>query len=114
VVIGEGWFNNTASPDGRGQGAVGGPISQRLEDATNTRLREVSLAYSFRQAWVQKIAGTRQMDIKVSGRNLKLWTDYSGLDPETNLGGAANANRGIDWFSTPMSRAWIVSVALHH
>jgi TonB-linked SusC/RagA family outer membrane protein len=114
VVIGEGWFNNTASPDGRGQGAVGGPISQRMEDGTNTRLREVSLAYSFRQAWVQKIAGTRQMDVKVSGRNLKLWTDYSGLDPETNLGGAANANRGIDWFSTPMSRAWIVSVALHH
>ena len=114
VVIGEGWFNNTASAQGNGQGAVGGPISQRLEDGTHTRLREVSLAYSFRQAWVQKIAGTRQMDIKVSGRNLKLWTDYSGLDPETNLGGAANANRGIDWFSTPMSRAWIVSVALHH
>jgi hypothetical protein len=114
VVIGEGWFNNSASPDGRGQGATGGPIGQRLEDGTHTRLREVSLAYSFRQAWVQKIAGTRQIDVKVSGRNLKLWTDYSGLDPETNLGGAANANRGIDWFSTPMSRAWIVSVALHH
>ena len=114
VVIGEGWFSNAALPTGNGQGATGGPISQRLEDATNTRLREVSVGYSFKQPWVQKLAGTRQMDVKVSGRNLKLWTDYSGLDPETNLGGAANANRGIDWFSTPMSRAWIVSVALHH
>jgi TonB-linked SusC/RagA family outer membrane protein len=114
VVIGEGWFNNTADPNGRGQGATGGPISQRLEDGTHTRLREVSLSYSFRDAWVQKIAGTRQLDVKVSGRNLKLWTDYSGLDPETNIGGAANANRGVDWFGTPLSRAWIVSVALHH
>ncbi|HEY0673613.1 MAG TPA: SusC/RagA family TonB-linked outer membrane protein [Longimicrobiales bacterium] len=112
VVIGQGWFNG--GPLGSGQGAVGGPISQRLEDGTHTRLREVSIAYSFRDAWVQKLAGTRQLDVKFSGRNLGLWTDYSGLDPETNLGGAANANRGIDWFSTPMSRAWIVSVALHH
>ena len=114
VVIGEGWFSNSGLDAGRGQGAVGGPISQRLEDGTHTRLREVSIGYTFRQPWVQKLAGTRQMDVKVSGRNLKLWTEYSGLDPETNLGGAANANRGIDWFSTPMSRAWIVSVALHH
>jgi hypothetical protein len=112
VVIGQGWFNG--GPLGGGQGAVGGPISQRLEDGSHTRLREVSIAYSFRDAWVQKIAGMRQIDLKFSGRNLGLWTDYSGLDPETNLGGAANANRGIDWFSTPMSRAWIVSVALHH
>lgn len=112
VVIGEGWFNGGAL--GNGQGNVGGPISGRLEDGSNTRLREVSLAYSFKNDWVQKLAGTRQLDVKVSGRNLKLWTDYSGLDPETNLGGAANSNRGIDWFGTPMARAWIVSVALHH
>jgi hypothetical protein len=85
-----------------------------LEDGTHTRLREVSVAYSFKDAWVQKLAGTKQLDLKVSGRNLKLWTDYTGLDPETNIGGAANANRGIDWYGTPMSRAWIVSVALHH
>jgi TonB-linked SusC/RagA family outer membrane protein len=114
VVVGEGWFSNAALAAGNGQGAVGGPISGRLEDGTHTRLREVSLGYSFKDAWVQKIAGTRQLDVKVSGRNLKLWTDYSGLDPETNLGGAANANRGIDWFGTPLSRAWVVSVALHH
>lgn len=112
VEIGQGWFNG--GPLGGGQGAVGGPLTGRLEDGTYTRLREVSIAYSFRQPWVQRFAGTRQIDVKVSGRNLKLWTDYSGLDPETNLGGASNANRGIDWYGTPMSRAWIVSVSLHH
>lgn len=111
VVIGQGWFNG--GPLGSGQGAVGGPISGRLEDGTHTRLREVSVGYSFKDAWVQKIAGSRQLDVKVSGRNLKLWTDYSGLDPETNIGGASNANRGIDWFGTPLSRAWVVSIALH-
>jgi TonB-linked SusC/RagA family outer membrane protein len=114
VVIGEGWFSaQVAGTQGGGMGATGGPISTRMEDATHTRLREITVAYTFNQAWVNKIGGASSMDVKVSGRNLGLWTDYSGLDPETNIGGALNANRGIDWFGTPLSRAWVVSVAIH-
>lgn len=101
------WFNTSQG------GSVGGPITARLEDATNTRLREVSIGYSFTGPWVQNLGGTRALDVKLSGRNLRLWTDYSGLDPEVNLGGAANANRGIDWFNTPYSRAWVMSVTLN-
>jgi len=115
VAITEGWFSaQVAGTQGGGMAATGGPITGRLEDATHTRLREISLAYTFDQPWVQKIGGSSSMDVKVSGRNLKLWTDYSGLDPETNIGGALNANRGIDWFGTPLARAWVISVALHH
>jgi hypothetical protein len=54
------------------------------------------------------------MDVKFAARNLKLWTNYSGLDPEVNLGGAAASNRGIDFFNTPLTRGFVVSVALHH
>lgn len=111
VVIGEGWFS--AGSLGNGQGATGGPISQRLEDATNTRLREISIGYNFTGNWVKSLAGVSQVDVKFSGRNIKLWTDYSGYDPETNLGGAANANRGIDFFNAPLARAWVMSVTLH-
>lgn len=106
VLIGESWFG--------GLGAVGGPITTRLEDATFTRLREISISYSFRGGWVRKLGGIEQLDIKVSGRNLGLWTRYSGLDPEVNLGGAQNANRGIDWFNTPLARAWVFQATLHH
>jgi TonB-linked SusC/RagA family outer membrane protein len=111
VVIGEGWFSGGTL--GNGQGATGGPISGRLEDATNTRLREISIGYNFTGNWIQNLAGMRQIDVKMSGRNLKLWSDYSGYDPETNLGGAANANRGIDFFNAPLARAWVMSVTLH-
>jgi hypothetical protein len=110
VVLGEQWFS--AGVNGGGQGSSGGPITTRLEDATNTRLREISIAYTFTQNWVRMIGGSTALDLKLSGRNLKLWTDYSGTDPETNLGGAQNANRGIDWFNTPLTRGWGVSVAL--
>jgi TonB-linked SusC/RagA family outer membrane protein len=112
VVIGEGWFSG--GPLGGGQGATGGPITTRLEDATFTRLREVSLSYSFRGGWVNKLAGIERLDVKVSGRNLKLWTKYSGFDPEVNLGGAQNANRGIDWFNAPLAQSWVMQLTLFH
>ena len=101
-----GWFG--------GLGSTAGPISTRLEDATFTRLREISVSYSFRGGWVRKLAGLEQMDVKFSGRNLGLWTRYSGLDPEVNLGGAQNGNRGIDWFNTPLSRSWVFQISLLH
>ena len=113
VTLGQDWFDGPPGP-GNGLGATGGPIGTRLEDATHTRLREISIGYTFTQRWVQKIGGSSAMDVKLSGRNLKLWADYSGLDPEVNLGGAANSNRGIDFFNTPLTRGYIVSVALHH
>ncbi len=108
VVIGEAWFTGVAG------GSIAGPISARLEDATFTRLREISVSYSFRGGWVRKLAGIEQLDLKVSGRNLGLWTRYSGLDPEVNLGGAQNANRGIDWFNAPLSRSFVFQATLHH
>ena len=113
VVLGEGWFSNAALA-GSGQGATGGPITTRLEDGTFTRLREVSLSYSFRGRWVSRMAGLRQLDVKVSGRNLGLWSHYSGYDPEVNLGGAQNANRGIDWFNAPLAHSYIMQLTLYH
>jgi TonB-linked SusC/RagA family outer membrane protein len=104
VPLNETWFTGLAS--------VGGPTTNRIEDATNTRLREISVGYTFRGAWVQRIGGIEALDVKVSGRNLGLWTDYSGYDPETNIGGAAAVNRGIDWFNNPLARAWVISVGL--
>jgi TonB-linked SusC/RagA family outer membrane protein len=105
VPIGENWFS--------GNGSVGGPRAQFMEDAGNVRLREVSAAYTFDQPWVQRTLGFTSIDVKVAGRNLKMWTDYTGFDPEPNLGGAGIANRGVDWFVNPLAKAWVFSVALN-
>jgi len=84
-----------------------------MEDATFTRFRELSVAYSFTAPWVRDRLGFGSIDTRISGRNLILWTDYSGFDPEVNLGGAGAANRGIDWFVNPTSRAWVFTVGLN-
>jgi TonB-linked SusC/RagA family outer membrane protein len=101
VVLGQTWFTGwTAQQD------------LLVEDATHTRLREVSLAYTFTQPWVTRTLGLSSIDARITGRNLFLVTDYAGYDPDINLGGAAAANRGIDWWVPPTARSFVFSVGL--
>jgi hypothetical protein len=41
--------------------------------------------------------------VGVSGRNLLLFTKYSGIDPETNLSGTSNS-LGRDYFNMPNTK----------
>ena len=105
VVIDQNWFEN----DG---GAFGGNTVDFIEDAGFTKLREVSLAYSFTQPWVSRSLGLSSIDLRLAGRNLVTWTHYSGLDPETQLGGATLIG-GFDWFNNPQTRSFVVTVGLN-
>jgi len=51
------------------------------QDASYTRLRELSLAYQLSPRWAQ-LARARGGSFTLSGRNLALWTSYGGTDPE--------------------------------
>jgi len=48
------------------------------------------------------VSGTR---FTVSGRNLGLWTDYTGYDPEVNTFGQANFSTA-DYHNQPPVRFW--------
>jgi TonB-linked SusC/RagA family outer membrane protein len=106
VPIGENWFTG----NGSGFGAV---ASQFLEDGSFVKLREISVSYTFNQAFVRRYSGFSTMDLRLSGRNLGLWTDYTGVDPETNLAGAGVGARGVDYFNNPNTRSFVVSVGLN-
>lgn len=106
VVIDDAWFT------GNGSGFVG-PASQFVEDGSYTKLREVSVAYTFDQPWVSRSLGLSTIDLRVSGRNLHTWTDYRGIDPEANLGGAAVLIQGVDYFNNPQTRSIVVSIGLN-
>jgi hypothetical protein len=105
VLIDQNWFEN----DG---GAFGGNAVDFIEDAGFTKLREVSVAYTFNQPWVSRSLGLSSIDLRVAGRNLVTWTHYSGLDPETQLGGATLVG-GFDWFNNPQTRSFVVTVGLN-
>jgi hypothetical protein len=36
------------------------------------------------------------------------WTDYTGIDPETNLAGQT-IGRGLDYFNHPQTRSFILT-----
>jgi TonB-linked SusC/RagA family outer membrane protein len=76
-----------------------GPAEPFVEDGSFVRLRELSLGYSLKKAWLK---GTPfgSVDISFIGRNLWLKTDYQGVDPETSLTGASNS-LGMDYFNMP-------------
>ncbi|HEY8196228.1 MAG TPA: SusC/RagA family TonB-linked outer membrane protein [Gemmatimonadales bacterium] len=106
VPLGEAWYTGGGS-------TFNGPTSQFVENGGFVKLREISLGYTFDQAWVSRLMGFSSMELRVAGRNLHTWTDYTGVDPETSLLGSASPLRGIDYFNNPQSRSYVFSLTLN-
>jgi TonB-linked SusC/RagA family outer membrane protein len=108
IPIGQNWYRNStvACP-------FTGIDEPCIEDAGYVKLREISIAYSFTQDFVQRSLGMSSIDFRVSGRNLKTWTDYTGLDPETTTAGAYDKVGGSDYFNLPLTRSVVFTVTLN-
>ncbi|MEP7344022.1 MAG: SusC/RagA family TonB-linked outer membrane protein [Gemmatimonadaceae bacterium] len=106
VTLDQGWF--------QGLGSGFGPVaSQFMEDGGFVKLRELSVSYTFEGPWLRRMVGFSKLDVRVAGRNLALWTNYTGIDPETNLGGAEVAAQGIDYFNNPQTRSLVFTFNLN-
>lgn len=92
------------SPTGRA-----GIYEEYVEDGSFVKLREISVSYRFTQPWVNRLMGAEFLSVRLAGRNLYTWTDYSGLDPEINLFSANTVARGIDFATTPVPRTFVLS-----
>ena len=105
VFLDESWYNS-----GPGSGFTG-PDEQFIEDASWARLRELSLTYDLNT----KATGLKWLNgasLSFTGRNLFLWTDYDGNDPDTNLTGAGNNGFGLEYFQNPSARTYKFSLNL--
>jgi outer membrane receptor protein involved in Fe transport len=72
------------------------------ENGMFTRLREVAVSYQLPDRFATKIGASRAT-IVAAGRNLHVWTPYTGVDPETTVGnGDARGNE--EYFATPPLR----------
>ncbi len=89
-----------------------------IEDGTFVKLRELSASYTLDAPTVRRYFRDG-IDLTLSGRNLAVWTNYSGYDPEinlfgTNAGGLQSvqttaADRGFDFGGYPIPRVWQLS-----
>lgn len=85
-----------------------------IQDASFVKLREVTLSYQLPDNLVHSVFGGVASGVRaeLSGRNLKTWTDYKGLDPEVSNFGNQNINRGQDLAPYPPSRSYFFTLAV--
>ena len=90
------------------------------ENGKFVRFRELSVTYNVPSSWSQRL-GLHYLSFTAAGRNLALWTPYTGIDPETNQfgrGGASadldgvdqNFGQGIDAFGFALPRRFTFTV----
>lgn len=89
---------------------AGGDTRPYMQNGSYVKLREITLNYDAPESLAKKIPGARSLRFNLSGRNLAIWTDYWGFDPEFNNFGNVNFNRFIDLAPFPPSRQFFLSV----
>lgn len=105
VALTEAWYNGDGGYFG------GGNDELYIEDGSWTRLRQVRLSYLLKNNWLEKKLNLDSVEFSITGRNLILWTNFEGNDPDTNLSGVSKA-RGIDYFNNPSTKSYVFSLLL--
>jgi iron complex outermembrane receptor protein len=92
-----------------GQSAV--YSSKWIENGSFIRLDNLTLGYNFNITRVPVLKNAR---IYLTGQNLFLITKYSGLDPEvvSNVPGTGESPRGIDFFTYPRARTYMIGASV--
>jgi hypothetical protein len=89
-------------------------VNSFVEDAGFFKLREISASYTLPDRWARAF-GAQRAAITVSGRNLHTWTDYTGLDPESqsSQGGGSAALDFFDQAVTPTLAQFVTTISLN-
>lgn len=84
-----------------------------VQDGGFVKLREVQLTYELPTALVGRVSSRiSSARLSLQGRNLAIWTDYWGAEPEVNNFGNTNFNRFIDLAVYPTARQFFLSLDL--
>lgn len=85
-------------------GGRAGVTEYYMYDATNIRLRELSLTYRLPVRWMQKSRVCKDMQLSFVGRNLFFIYKKAPFDPDLVLS-TGNDNQGIDVYGMPTTRS---------
>lgn len=97
----------------RYRGYLSGAIEPYIEDGSFVKLREVSFNVDVPTQYVDALGlGSRYLRLGVVGRNLLMFTDYSGLDPEVANFGAAAVRNNLDIGPYPPTRSFFFNVSV--
>ena len=109
-------LNDRSSPleeQARGISRFMGTVDGYLEDASFTRLSELSVTLTAPRSWVTRWGmGAENARLTIGGRNLAIWTNYTGFDPEVNANNGANFTTS-DFLTQPPTRQWTTRVSIN-
>jgi TonB-linked SusC/RagA family outer membrane protein len=83
-----------------------------IEDGSFVKLRELSLTVGLPQS-IARRTRARGASITFAGRNLKTWTDYTGLDPEINTSGSGSNFVTAEFLTQPPVRYYTARIDLN-
>jgi TonB-linked SusC/RagA family outer membrane protein len=106
VTLDQSWFQNT-------DGIYTGATRLFITGSGFAKLREISVGYTLDMPAIQRVTSFSSIEVRLSGRNLKTWTSYPGIDPETSILGSASPIRGIDYFNIPQDRSYVITFTLN-
>ena len=85
-------------------GGRAGVTEYYMYDATNIRLRELSLSYRLPANWIQQMKIFHEIQLSFVGRNLFFFYKKAPFDPDLVLS-TGNDNQGIDVYGMPTARS---------
>ena len=86
------------------------PLTDRdVENASFLRINTISLGYTLPKKAVEKIL-LKNVRFYVTGYNLFVFTNYSGVDPEVDSATSTPLTPGVDYATYPKSRSFVGGV----
>lgn len=108
VLLDEAWY--TGLGGGLGINKV---HDYYVQDNTWTKLRNITLGYTWQNRWLKQHLLLQAVRLSVTGRDLLVWDNLVGIDPESNNYGVSNA-QGMDYFSSPATRSVLFSIEIKY
>jgi len=88
-----------------------GTFAGFIERADFTKLRELSVNLGLPEGLARRYLRGRGASINLAGRNLGVWTNYRGVDPEVSFAGQSNQTYA-DFLTQPPMRYYVARVNL--
>lgn len=86
-------------------------VSDLINDASYTKLREISLSYTLPGSFASRL-GAARAQVSIAGRNLHTWTNYTGLEPEASFQGGTRGFGQWEQDVTPQLRSFVGTLRL--
>ena len=79
-----------------------------MEKADFLRFREFSANWLLPKSLTARAWGAKDVSLNFAARNLKIWTDYSGIDPESNSDVGSTSSLPSDFQAMPVPTYFIL------